>query len=119
MHRAHVFILLSQTAPDGDSEGTPTALIEAGALGLPSISTFHAGIPEVIADGITGILVAEGDYESATKAIIKLAQAPALRAALGAAARENILREFSIEKVIQQIETDYGKLASTPGRDSQ
>jgi colanic acid/amylovoran biosynthesis glycosyltransferase len=107
MAGSHFFCLLSRTAADGDMEGTPTALIEAGALGLPSVSTFHAGIPEIISNKNTGLLVPENDPEAASDAIVRIASDPDMRHRLGVNARAQICSEFSIHKVIKQIEADY------------
>src|SRR5690606_9989960 len=51
----------SITAESGDMEGTPVAVLEASAAGIPVISTFHAGIPDVIKNGETGLLCEEHD----------------------------------------------------------
>ena len=110
MKRAHVFALLSRTAADGDMEGTPTALIEAGAWGLPSVSTTHAGIPEIVAHGVSGLLVPEGDSPAAGAALSRLAGDPDLRATMGAAARKRIESDFSIAHVISLIEAGYESL---------
>lgn len=56
MDEAHIFLLPSITATDGDQEGIPEVLMEAMASGLPVISTFHSGIPELVIDGETGFL---------------------------------------------------------------
>jgi len=56
---AHIFILHSVTARNGDMEGTPVVLMEAQASGLPVISTYHSGIPEVVIDKHSGFLVPE------------------------------------------------------------
>jgi glycosyltransferase involved in cell wall biosynthesis len=63
LQSADVFLHPSLTAEDGDMEGLPTAVIDAMACGLPVISTFHSGIPEIIDDGINGFLAKEGDSE--------------------------------------------------------
>jgi colanic acid/amylovoran biosynthesis glycosyltransferase len=110
MSGAHIFALLSHTAEDGDMEGTPTALIEAGALAVPCVSTRHAGIPEIIEHNETGLLVNENDVYDAAAALVSLAQEPTRRAQMGAAARRKIEREFSIHSVIRQIEDDYQSL---------
>lgn len=110
MREAHVFAIHSITASDGDREGTPTVLIEAGAVGLPCVSTLHAGIPEVIDDGATGLLAAEGDEEAFGDALHRLCADPELRAAMGRAARGKMEREFSLKSVIESIESDYLKL---------
>jgi len=110
MRQSHIFALLSRTAADGDMEGTPTALIEAGAAGMPAVSTTHAGIPEIIKQGVTGLLVPENDASAAGAALFRLACDPDLRAKMGAAARTRIEQNFSIQNVIRTIEADYETL---------
>lgn len=110
MREAHIFALHSVTAADGDREGTPTVLIEAGAVGLPSVSTLHAGIPEIIEDGATGLLTAEGDEEAFGNRLYRLCTDPALRKSMGEKARGKIEREFSLKAVVKQLEKDYQKL---------
>ena len=61
MRDADVFVLPSMTAANGDEEGTPTVLLEAGCAQLPVLATRHAGIPEVVADGRSAVLVPEND----------------------------------------------------------
>ncbi len=107
---ADVFALFSVTAPDGDREGTPTVLMEAGSLGVPSVSTLHAGIPEIIDDGKTGFLVQEKDEQGFAEALYKMWNRRDVRETAGRAAREKITAEFSIEPVMRQIERDYDKI---------
>lgn len=59
LYNHHIFVLPSKTAKNGDMEGIPNVLKEAMASGMPVISTYHAGIPELIQDGKTGFLVGE------------------------------------------------------------
>ena len=61
MQQARAFVQHSITTHDGDSEGTPVAVLEAGASGLPVVSTRHAGIKDAVIHEKTGFLVAEGD----------------------------------------------------------
>ncbi len=110
MREADAFALFSVTGPDGDQEGTPTVLIEAGASGLPSVSTNHAGIPEVIEDGHTGFLVDENEVERFAARLEQLALHPRLRVTMGRAARNRIKSEFDIHKVMSAIESDYDSL---------
>lgn len=84
---ADVLLAASVTAPDGDQEGIPVAIMEAMAAGLPVVSTFHSGIPELVEDGTTGLLVPEGDVDALTEALRSLAHDPERRRALGAAGR--------------------------------
>lgn len=100
MREARVFVQHSLRPSDGDSEGTPVAVLEASASGLPVISTKHAGIPDVVIDGETGILVEERDVEGMAQAMIRLAKDPQLAAQMGQAGRRRIEEHFSMEKSI-------------------
>lgn len=61
---ADVFVHHSVTASNGDTEGLPTAIMEAMAMELPILSTYHAGIPELIEDSVNGYLVREKDVDA-------------------------------------------------------
>lgn len=98
MQRARCFVQHSIEAASGDCEGTPMGILEAGASGLPVISTRHAGIPDVVIEGETGFLVDEGDVEAMANQMLRLAEDPPLAARLGQAARKRIEDHFSIEK---------------------
>jgi glycosyltransferase involved in cell wall biosynthesis len=97
MKNADVFVLTSVTASDGDSEGLPVSLTEAHAAGLPVISTFHAGIPELVVDMETGLLTEEKDVEETAKNMLLLAQDKKLRQHFSAKARKRVKKEFDIE----------------------
>jgi glycosyltransferase involved in cell wall biosynthesis len=81
---AHVAALTS------DGEGLPNSVMEAMAAGLPLVATRVGGIPELVRDGRTGILVARGDHRAVAKALVALARDPSLRARMGDAARRRI-----------------------------
>jgi glycosyltransferase involved in cell wall biosynthesis len=100
MRNARCFVQHSIQAPSGDCEGTPVGLLEAGATGLPVVSTRHAGIPDVVLEGETGFLVDEGDTEGMAAHMLRIAQDPELAARLGAASRQRIENHFSIERSI-------------------
>lgn len=100
MRGVRAYVQHSLRAKDGDSEGTPVSILEAGASGLPVISTRHAGIPDVVVHGQTGLLVEEGDVEGMAKSMLKLAQFPELASQMGKAARERIRSHFSMESSI-------------------
>ena len=96
MRVADVFCQHSRVDPEtGDEEGLPVAILEAMAHGLPVVSTRHAGIPEAVAEGVTGLLVDEGDVEAMAEHLTTLAKDPALRRRLGAAGRDVVLERFS------------------------
>ncbi|HHT0496714.1 TPA: glycosyltransferase [Raoultella planticola] len=69
---SHIFLLPSVTAVNGDMEGIPVALMEAMATGLPVISTYHSGIPELITNSKTGWLCPERDSASIAKALYEV-----------------------------------------------
>ena len=100
MRRARAAVQHSMRASNGDSEGTPNSLKEAGASGLPVVATRHGGIPDIIIDGKTGFLVDEGDVERMAEYMTQLAKDPILAARLGRAAREHVCAEFSMEQSI-------------------
>ena len=72
LRESHLFMLPSRTAPSGDREGTPTALLEAQAVGLPIISTYHAGIPEIVEHQRRGLLCPVMNSEALAEAIRRL-----------------------------------------------
>jgi glycosyltransferase involved in cell wall biosynthesis len=98
MRGARAFVQHSVVADDGDSEGTPVASLEAGATGLPSVVTAHAGLRDVVVDGETGYLVAEGDVDAMAARMIRLALEPDHAGALGRQARLHVRQHFSLEK---------------------
>jgi glycosyltransferase involved in cell wall biosynthesis len=103
MQQARCFVQHSVEAPSGDCEGTPLGILEAGASGLPVISTRHAGIPDVVIEGKTGFLVDEGDVEGMASHMLQIAQDPDLAARLGKAGRMRIAEHFSIERSIDEL----------------
>ena len=98
MRQVRVFVQHSLVAADGDSEGNPVAVMEAQLSGLPVVATRHAGIPEVVLDGETGVLVAEGDVQGMAAAIEQLLQDPALCTRFGAAGRRHVEQGFTLDK---------------------
>ena len=91
MAHAAIFVQHSVTTPDGFVEGFPTAIAEAMSSELAVVATRHAGIPEHVRDGETGLLVAEGDVEGMGAAIARLLDDPGLARRMGAAGRRHAL----------------------------
>jgi len=100
---ARGFIQHSLPGPDGDQEGSPVSVMEAQLSGLPVVATRHAGIPEVVLDGETGLLVEEGDVDAMAKAIALLGSDPNLAGRLGAAGRQRCLEAFTTAHHHQQL----------------
>ena len=107
LRRADVFLLPSVTAANGDEEGTPTVLLEAALCGIPVVSTRHAGIPEIVRDGISGYLVPEGDPEALADHVRALLRSPEHRRAMGAAGREYVEANHVTSVVAQRLERVY------------
>jgi glycosyltransferase involved in cell wall biosynthesis len=101
MRSCRVFVQHSMKTSYGDSEGTPVAVLEASAAGLPVVATRHAGIKDVIRDGETGYLVEEGDIDGMAKAMKQLVNDPLLAARFGQLGRERVKKEYSMDKSIK------------------
>ncbi|WP_298247535.1 glycosyltransferase [uncultured Christiangramia sp.] len=97
------FVQHSVLADNGDSEGTPVSILEASAAGLPVISTLHAGIPDVIINGTTGLLVKEHDVDAmAIKMKIFLKDQNIARK-MGEAGKKNISLNYTISRHLGKI----------------
>ena len=79
---------------DGNRDGLPTTLLEAMALGTPCVSTDVTGIPEVLRDGETGLVVPQGDPQALAAALARLLGSPELRVSLAQRARRRIEQDF-------------------------
>ena len=95
--RADVFVLNCRVDQHGTMEGLPISTLEAACTGLPAIATRHAGIPESVRDGETGILVDEYDTDAFADAMRTLADGET-RLRMGSAARAFMAKEFAIAK---------------------
>lgn len=112
MAQADAFILCSKTAPDGDQEGTPTVLLEAQALGLPCVSTRHAGVPEMIPTVSESFLAAEGDVSGIAACIQSLGTAGTDRIrAISRAGRAQVEREYELSRETSKLIDLYGRVA--------
>jgi glycosyltransferase involved in cell wall biosynthesis len=95
---ADVFAAPCRVGVDGNRDGLPTVLLEAMALGTPCVSTPVTGIPEVVRDQETGLLVPEDDPSALAAALGSLIADADLRARLAAAARALIVDEFDARR---------------------
>lgn len=92
---SRAFVQHSVTAPDGDMEGTPVAILEASASGLPVISTKHAGIKDAVIHGETGLLVDEHDVEKMAKYMIQMIEHPEMAKEMGQKGRTYIEQNYA------------------------
>ena len=97
---ADIFVLPCIIAEDGSRDITPNSLIEAMAMKLPVISTTVTGIPEIVDDGVNGILIPPNNIEALIETIEKLIGDPQLRKHLGENARKKVEERFDIRKNI-------------------
>ncbi len=104
LSQACCFVQHSVTPTYGDSEGTPVAILEAGAAALPVVATRHAGIADVVVHGETGFLVEERDINGMAVYMKKLLEDQNLCRTLGAAAREHVKRNYNIARHIACID---------------
>ncbi|WP_326553935.1 glycosyltransferase [Micromonospora sp. NBC_01813] len=118
LDRAKVFIGPSRTAPDGDAEGFGLVFLEAAAAGLPVVAYRHGGVVEAVVDGVTGLLVDEGDQRGLAAALVRLLADPTLAARLGTAGQARVCEQYDIRRRTAALEDLYDRVAaaSGPGR---
>jgi glycosyltransferase involved in cell wall biosynthesis len=101
-----------------DFEGSPLSVIEYLAAGKAVVATRVGGVPDIVEDGVHGLLVERRDPVALANALARLLRDPALRAEMGARGRARQQREFTLEAMIGRIEELYEELfhASARGR---
>ena len=95
-----------------DNEGTPLSLIQAGMAGLPVVTTNVGSVPEVVLDGVTGIVTGL-DVQEIADALEKLANDKVLRTKLGIAAQEFTLSNFGVKRLVHDHEKLYKELLAS------
>lgn len=103
----NVFVLPCIRAENGDMDGIPVALMEAMAMEVPVISTNISGIPELIENNVSGLLVAPNNAEELAKAILLLIENEGLRKTLGRNGRKKVVEMFDIKKNIDKLENIF------------
>lgn len=96
MRQARAYVQHSVTASTGDMEGTPNSILEASASGLPVVSTIHAGIPQSVIHGETGLLCEEHDVIAMERNMLLLATSPEKAAAMGNAGQHHVAKEYDL-----------------------
>lgn len=110
LNHSDILLAPSITAPDGDQEGIPVALMEAMAMGLPVISSLHSGIPELVQDGVAGFLVPERDVEGIAEKLNYLIEHPEKWSEMGRAGREIVEKHYDIKQLNNRLLTIYQEL---------
>lgn len=93
---ADAFVLTPILTDDGDRDGIPNVLVEAMACAVPVVSTTAGGIPELVHDGVNGLLTVPGDVAAVATRIEKLLDDPHLRRALGSAGRRTVEADYNV-----------------------
>lgn len=98
-----------------DNEGTPVSLIEAQAAAVPVVSTRVGGAATAVGDG-AGRLVAVDDEREFADAVLEIFDDPAAARAMGAAGRDHVLRTFSLDRLVDDVDGLYSRLLAESGR---
>lgn len=115
LETAHVLLAPSVTASNGDQEGIPNVLKEAMAMGMPVVSTWHSGIPELVEDGVSGYLVPERDVPALADRIATLIDMPDAWPAMGIAGRQRVERDYDVERLNQELVELYRAVIRNEG----
>jgi len=110
MSRCHLFVIACQTAKDGNQEGIPNVLMEAMATGRPVVSTYHAGIPELIRHGVHGYLAPERSPRHLARTILRALEEQERWSELTARARQKVEEQHDIVKQREKLEQLYLKM---------
>lgn len=105
---ADLFALPCRIGGDGDRDGLPNVLMEAQSQGLAVVSTRISGVPELVEEGVTGLLVPPRDPAALAEALAGLIADPARRAALGRAGLERVRRRFDMATGVETLAARFG-----------
>lgn len=117
LEKAHILLAPSITSKSGDCEGIPNASKEAMAMGLPVLSTYHSGNPELIEDGVSGFLVPERDVYALAAKLEYLIDNPGVWPEIGKKGRKVIEDKFEINKLNDGLIETYYRLTTGDRRD--
>ena len=110
MNRARILAVPSVTATTGDTEGAPMVVLEAQAMGLPVVGSDHAGIPELLVEGETGLLAPERDYQKIAEHIVLSLNNPDLWHKLSQQGQIRVKTNFNLQTQTQALEHIYSSL---------
>ena len=91
-------------------EGLPRSVAEAMAAGLPVVATAVSGTPELVDDGVTGLLVPPKDYDALGSAILRLKDNKELACSLGNAGRKKAYENYDVNNIVSQLANLYKQI---------
>lgn len=112
---ADLFVLPCRVAADGDRDGLPNVLVEASSQRLACVSTDIAGVPELLSDGVTGLLVQPENPAALAAAISRAIRDPGLRLGLGVAAERRVRQDFDHRSSVRQLKQLFDAARRAPG----
>lgn len=110
LNQSHLLLAPSVTAQDGNQEGIPVVLMEAMAMGIPVVSTYHSGIPELVENQVSGFLVPERDVEALAKTLTDLINHPEQWLEIAQAGRLQVESAYDISKLNDRLVDIYQQL---------
>lgn len=114
LESASVFVLACIQAGNGDRDGTPNSLLEAMARGIPVVSTRLSGIPEIVEDGVDGLLAPPSDAHALADAIARIAMDGALAESIRRAAQRKVTTRFTIDRTVDEFLRSLGAVGGPP-----
>jgi colanic acid/amylovoran biosynthesis glycosyltransferase len=112
LNNSHIFTAPCVTAKAGDQDAPVNVLKEAMAMGLPVVSTYHGGIPELVEDGISGFLVPERDVDALAEKFGYLIEHPERWSEMGRAGRAYVEKHYDIQKLNDRLVEIYRQVLS-------
>ena len=104
---ADLFVLGCEVAPNGDRDGIPNVLVESMAMGLPVVATHISGIPELVGNERTGLLMPPGQPDKLAQSMLRMLTDGELRNRVIAAGKQRVVRQFDNRQLIQELAEVY------------
>lgn len=114
LEHSHLFVAPSVTAADGNQDAPVNTLKEAMAMGLPVVATRHGGIPELVQEGTSGLLVPERDAEAIAQALASLIDHPDRWVDMGKAGRAYVEAHYDMRRLNDELVEIYQQLLDIP-----
>ena len=96
------------------TEGLGTSILDAMACSRPVVATRTGGIPEIVEEGSTGVLVPPRDPQAMADAIVTLIESPGMRQRMGQAGLDRVSRRFTVERMVEETAAVYARVAGRP-----